>query len=283
MMLLPLRPSSLVSESSIDKVVWLPAEFGQAVACIFADGSFALWEETAQDGQELKWKLCVQFLRQSIRVLDLQFGTSGTRLKMVAAYSDGYVRVYELPDPLKLDIWQLQGEFLNMVDSITNFGKATCFSSCISWNPCRDESQPSSFVVGFSSDIPQLNSSKVWEFDDAHHRWLPVAELSLPGDNGDCVSTVAWAPNIGRPFEIIAIATGKGISVWNIGSNPDPDGRLSVERAAFLSAHGGGEVWQMVWDMSGMTLASTGADGVVRLWQSNLNGVWHEQASIVPT
>lgn len=35
--------------------------------------------------------------------------------------------------------------------------------------------------------------------------------------------------------------------------------------------------------MSGMTLASTGSDGVVRLWQSNLNGVWHQQASIQPT
>lgn len=32
--------------------------------------------------------------------------------------------------------------------------------------------------------------------------------------------------------------------------------------------------------MSGMTLASTGDDGVVRLWQSDLNGVWHEQAAL---
>lgn len=38
----------------------------------------------------------------------------------------------------------------------------------------------------------------------------------------------------------------------------------------------------MEWDMSGMTLATTGGDGVVRLWQSNLNGVWHEQAVLAP-
>jgi nucleoporin SEH1 len=30
--------------------------------------------------------------------------------------------------------------------------------------------------------------------------------------------------------------------------------------------------------MGGMTLASTGGDGMVKLWQANLNGVWHEQA-----
>ena len=44
-----------------------------------------------------------------------------------------------------------------------------------------------------------------------------------------------------------------------------------------------GQVWQMEWDMSGMTLATTGSDGKVRLWQSNLNGVWHEQAAFEPT
>ncbi|KAL9673802.1 hypothetical protein QQ045_030064 [Rhodiola kirilowii] len=51
--------TSKVSEVGIEKVVGVPAEFGQGVACYFADGSFALWEETAQEGQELKWKLCV--------------------------------------------------------------------------------------------------------------------------------------------------------------------------------------------------------------------------------
>ncbi|KAL9661970.1 hypothetical protein QQ045_026798 [Rhodiola kirilowii] len=89
---------------------------------------------------------------------------------------------------------------------VTNFGKATCLSSCISWNPCRDESQPSNFVVGFSSDIHQLihpsrldhPTMQVWEFDDAHHRWLPVAELASPEDNGDRITAVAWASNIGR-------------------------------------------------------------------------------------
>lgn len=35
--------------------------------------------------------------------------------------------------------------------------------------------------------------------------------------------------------------------------------------------------------MGGMTLASTGKDGMVRLWQSNLNGVWHQHAAFEPT
>ena len=36
-------------------------------------------------------------------------------------------------------------------------------------------------------------------------------------------------------------------------------------------------MWQLEWDMGGMTLASTGGDGMVKLWQANLDGVWHDK------
>ncbi|XP_008775572.2 protein SEH1 isoform X1 [Phoenix dactylifera] len=265
--------------SSIKNIVWLPPEFGDAIACISADASLSLWEEVEDDTQPLKWKMCKTFESSNAIVLDLQFGVYSTSLKMVAAYSDGHVKVYELLDPLELNKWQLQAEFQNVIDSVSRFGKPSCANVSIAWNPRRGESQQSSFVLGFNSDLPQFNSSKIWEFEEAHQRWLPVAELALPGDKGDRVHAVAWAPNIGRPYEVIAVATCKGIAIWHVGLNPESDGRLSKEKVALLSGHDG-EVWQLEWDMSGMTLASTGADGMVRLWQCNLNGVWHEQAAL---
>ncbi|XP_062074533.1 protein SEH1 [Humulus lupulus] len=273
---------SRVHDNGVVKVVWVPPEYGDAVACVCMDGTVSLWEEVVEDAQPLQWKLCKTFKSNSSQVLDIQFGISQSGLKMVAAYSDGHIKVYELLDPLELKNWQLQAEFQNVSDSVSTLGKASCVSASISWNPPRGESQESSFVLGFNSDTPQLNSSKVWEFDQAHQRWLPVAELALDGNKGDQVYSVAWAPNIGRPYEIIAVATHKGIGLWHLGLTPDTNGRLLVEQVALLSGHGG-EVWQMEWDMSGMTLATTGNDGVVRLWQSNLSGVWHEQATFEPT
>ncbi|KAL3498975.1 hypothetical protein ACH5RR_041707 [Cinchona calisaya] len=270
-----------VEETGILKVVWVPPEFGDAVACISSDGTLSLWEEIVED-DILLWNLCKRFDRSTSAVLDIQFGVFTTSLKLVAAYSDGQVKVFGLLDPLDLMNWQLQAEFQNVIESVSKSSKASCLSATVSWNPQRGEFQQLSFVLGFNSDILQLNSSKVWEFDQDHQRWLPVAELALPEDKGDQVFAVAWAPNIGRPYEVIAVATSKGISIWHIASNPDPSGRLSVERVALLSGHNG-EVWQMEWDMSGMTLATTGSDGVVKLWQSNLNGAWHEQALFEPT
>ncbi|XP_021754326.1 protein SEH1-like [Chenopodium quinoa] len=280
----PFSPSSSfqVHESSIVKVLWVPPEYGDAVACVLDDGTLSLWEEVAGDGQSLQWKICTKFLNKNARVLDIQFGGSSTCLKLVAAYSDGYVKVYELHNPLDLNTWQLQAEFQNVIDSVSKFAKASCLSASISWIPQKGESQQLSFVLGFNSDIPQLNSSKVWEFDQLHQRWFTVAELALPENRGDPVHAVAWAPNICRPYEIISVATQMGIAIWHVGLNPDVDGHLSVEKLALLSGHHG-EVWQTEWDMSGMTLATTGSDGVVRLWQSNLNGVWHEQAVLEPT
>ncbi|KAH0451292.1 hypothetical protein IEQ34_018591 [Dendrobium chrysotoxum] len=121
------------------------------------------------------------------------------------------------------------------------------------------------------------NVWQIWEFEEAHQRWLPVAELAFPADTDDRVHALAWAPNIGRPFEVIAVASCKGIAIWHVWLNSGTDGRLSTEKVVLLSGHDN-EIWQLEWDVSGMTLASTGGDGLVRLWQSNLNGVWQEQA-----
>ncbi|PKI35433.1 hypothetical protein CRG98_044176 [Punica granatum] len=272
------RSSSVkVREVGISKVVWVPPEYGDAVACIFEDGNFSIWEEVAEDSLSVQWKLCEFFKSSSSKVLDIQFGVSPTSLKMVAGYSDGSLKVFELTNPLELKNWQLQAEFQNVIDSVSTFGKASCLSASISWNPVRGEGQESSFVMGFNSDTPQLNSSKA-----SHQRWLPVAELALTEDRGDRVYSVAWAPNIGRPWELIAVATEKGITIWHLNLSPDADGRLPVERVALHSGQEG-EVWQMEWDMSGMTLATTGSDGAVKLWQSNLNGVWQGQATFLPT
>lgn len=270
-----------VHTNGISNVLWLPPEAGDAVACVCADGTFSIWEEVAEDYQTITWRRCFLLESTSCRLLDVQFRMFSESLKMITAYSDGHVKIYELLDPLDLDKWQLQSDFLNVIDSVSRFGNSDCLSASIGWKPrdAQPQLSPPSFVLGFNSDSRQLNSSKIWEFDDAHHRWIFVGELALPEDKGDAVNAVAWAPNIGRPYEIIAVASFKGIAIWHVGLSPGPDGKLSTKKVALLSGHDG-EVWQLDWDTSGMTLASTGDDGMVRLWQCNLNGVWHEQAAL---
>lgn len=42
-----------------------------------------------------------------------------------------------------------------------------------------------------------------------------------------------------RPYEIIAVATCKGIAIWHIGLSAESDGSLSTENVAVLSGHDG--------------------------------------------
>ncbi|EPS65749.1 hypothetical protein M569_09028, partial [Genlisea aurea] len=96
-------------ESSVSKIVWIPPEYGDAVACLGADGSLSLCEEfIAKAGDEPHWKICYRFNTKKSRILDLQFGDNRSHLKLVAAYSDGQIRIFQQVDSLELDKWQLQ-------------------------------------------------------------------------------------------------------------------------------------------------------------------------------
>ncbi|KAI8571048.1 hypothetical protein RHMOL_Rhmol01G0086800 [Rhododendron molle] len=99
-----------------------------------------------------------------------------------------------------------------------------------------------------------------WTHD--HQRWLSVAELALPEEKGDPIYAVAWAPNIGRPYEVITTGTHKQIPIWHLGLNPNLDGKLSTEK-----------VWKMEWNISGMTLATTGGDGVESTTVDEFKGI----------
>ncbi|KAM3349999.1 hypothetical protein ACQJBY_022676 [Aegilops geniculata] len=95
-------------EHAIVAVVWLPPDYGDAIACVCADGTLSLWEEIAEDDQLPIWRKCKVFEGGSSHILNVQFGLLLSSLKMVIAYSDGQVKVYELLDSLELDKWQLQ-------------------------------------------------------------------------------------------------------------------------------------------------------------------------------
>jgi hypothetical protein len=57
---------------------------------------------------------------------------------------------------------------------------------------------PSPWTGIYLYNILIWNDKQIWEFEEAHQRWLPLIELGSAEDKGDRVHAVAWAPNIGR-------------------------------------------------------------------------------------
>ncbi|KAI8571052.1 hypothetical protein RHMOL_Rhmol01G0086800 [Rhododendron molle] len=81
------------------------------------------------------------------------------------------------------------------------------------------------------------------------------------GNNASDDSYLGWIFFF-RPYEVITTGTHKQIPIWHLGLNPNLDGKLSTEK-----------VWKMEWNISGMTLATTGGDGVESTTVDEFKGI----------
>lgn len=261
------------------KVVWAPPEFGDMVVSCSTDGCVTLWEEVAEGDGDDTWRLCSHLEQSQTTVLDVQFGNCLSGLKLVTAGADGHVKIYETTNTLELKHWQLQAEFSSVPALKEGTGKVSCTAASISWRPPVDSIQRPVFVLGYCSSSQQVGPAKVWEFAEAYQRWQLLTELAEPNEKLEPVHHVSWAPNVGRPYELIAVSSGRAVSIWRLEFSSDSQGRISVSRVAHLQDHNS-EVWHLDWDMSGMTLATSGSDGNVRLWQASFGGQWQQQGIV---
>lgn len=262
------------------RVVWAPVEYGDVVASCSAEGGICVWEEVVADGEtEKTWRLIASLGNVHSSILDMQFGNSSSGIKLLVVSADGHARIYQTLDNLNLKQWQLQAELQNSRALMENSSKHLFVGASVCWRSATSTNQPPAFVFGCNSTSASLNVAKVWEFEQSHQRWFCVAELREADEEDKPVNHVSWAPNIGRPYEVIAVASGDGISIWQVNFMPTTHEKCSVQRITRLTGFEK-EVWQVEWDMSGMTLASSGSDNIVRLWQANLKGEWQQSAQI---
>ncbi|KAG0730162.1 Nucleoporin SEH1 [Chionoecetes opilio] len=104
------------------------------------------------------------------------------------------VRIYEAPDVMNLNQWSPQYE-INC--------KLQC--SCISWNPSPSRLHAPLIAVG--SDDPNPSSGPkvfIYEFSANTHKWNRVESLVSVTDP---VHDLAFAPNLGRSYHLLGIAT----------------------------------------------------------------------------
>jgi nucleoporin SEH1 len=216
-------------------------------------------------------------------VSDIAFGPRHVGLELAVASMDGTIRVYRAGNAADLTHWDLDDDFMAVRGGV----------SSVSW--CDSRFSPQMMVVGGAAPT----SVSVWAFSGVS-RWSQVCVL--PG-HMDAVHDVAWAPNAGRSFHLIASASRDGtVRLWHLtasGAAADDDDdagapgaasassssssasaagaggglRLESKLVAVLDEHKG-QVWRVRWNLTGTTLASTGDDGAVRLWNQSLTGEW---------
>jgi len=212
-------------------------------------------EQVGNKNSQRSWKKVGCLVDSRDAVQDVQFAPRHHGLKLASCSLDGRVRIYEAPDPMNLAVWHLLEEF--------EAAKKDCF--CLSWNSSPFD--PPMLVVASE------NSVKVWEYNQKFQKWQAVVELEGHEDN---VHDVAWAPNMGRTYHLIATACkDQYVRIYKLKPSANKPGSYDVQLVAKLGHHKA-EVWRVAWNVTGTMLASTGDDGTARLWKADFaKGEWH--------
>jgi WD40 repeat protein len=132
-------------------------------------------------------------------------------------------------------------------------------------------------MIAVGSDDTNVTAGRViiYEYSE-NRRWIKVETLASVTDP---VHDVAFAPNLGRSYHLLAIAS-KDVRIVVLKplqrdstTVPSAVPRFETRQLAQFDEHSG-TVWRVSWNITGTMLASTGGDGCVRLWKSNYLDVW---------
>ncbi|CAI2181963.1 16145_t:CDS:2 [Funneliformis geosporum] len=233
-------------ECSVLKVAWAHPEFGQVIASCSFDRSIRIWEEQEHEPKNSgkRWFEKARLVDSRGSVQDVEFAPNFWGLRLASIAADGVLRIYEALEVSNLAHWTLMDEVnvhLSRNSNTTTLKEAEG-SYCLSWCPSRYQSPM--IVIGCGKE----NNTKV--ILDGHQ---------------DLIHDVAWAPNMGRSYHLIATASkDHRVRIYKLLDNKDG---FAIELISELNHNT--EVWKVKWNVTGTILSSAGDDGKVRLWKAS--------------
>ncbi|XP_074058182.1 centrosomal protein of 192 kDa [Macrotis lagotis] len=255
---------------SVWRVTWAHPEFGQVLASCSFDRTAAVWEEiVGESNDKLRgqshWVKRTTLVDSRTSVTDVKFAPKHMGLMLATCSADGVVRIYEAPDVMNLSQWSLQHEISC---------KLSC--SCISWNPSSSRAHSPMIAVGSDDNSPNVSAKvQIYEYNENTRKYAKAESLMTVTDP---VHDISFAPNLGRSFHILAVAT-KDVRIFTLKpvrkeltSSGGPT-KFEIHIVAQFDNHNS-QVWRVSWNITGTVLASSGDDGCVRLWKANYMDNW---------
>uniref|UniRef100_H0ZGW0 SEH1 like nucleoporin n=2 Tax=Taeniopygia guttata TaxID=59729 RepID=H0ZGW0_TAEGU len=255
---------------SVWRVTWAHPEFGQVLASCSFDRTAAVWEEiVGESNDKLRgqshWVKRTTLVDSRTSVTDVKFAPKHMGLMLATCSADGVVRIYEAPDVMNLSQWSLQHEISC---------KLSC--SCISWNPSSSRAHSPMIAVGSDDNSPNILAKvQIYEYNENTRKYAKAEALMTVSDP---VHDIAFAPNLGRSFHILAVAT-KDVRIFTLKplrkelTSSGGLTKFEIHIVAQFDNHNS-QVWRVSWNITGTVLASSGDDGCVRLWKANYMDNW---------
>ncbi|XP_033848879.1 nucleoporin SEH1 isoform X2 [Acipenser ruthenus] len=254
---------------SVWRVTWAHPEFGQVLASCSFDRTAAVWEEIVGESNDKQrgqshWIKRTTLVDSRTSVTDVKFAPKHMGLMLTTCSADGVVRIYEAPDVMNLSQWSLQHEISC---------KLSC--SCISWNPSSSRTHSPMIAVGSDDNVNVGGKVQIYEYNENTRKYGKAETLATVTDP---VHDIAFAPNLGRSFHVLAVAT-KDVRIFKLlplrkelSSSSGPT-KFEIQTVAQFENHNS-QVWRVSWNITSTLLASSGDDGCVRLWKANYMDNW---------
>ncbi|RMC15602.1 hypothetical protein DUI87_07804 [Hirundo rustica rustica] len=241
---------------------------GRRMATCSSDQSVKVWDKSENGDWHCtaSWKVKRTTLVDSrTSVTDVKFAPKHMGLMLATCSADGVVRIYEAPDVMNLSQWSLQHEISC---------KLSC--SCISWNPSSSRAHSPMIAVGSDDNSPNILAKvQIYEYNENTRKYAKAEALMTVTDP---VHDIAFAPNLGRSFHILAVAT-KDVRIFTLKplrkelTSSGGLTKFEIHIVAQFDNHNS-QVWRVSWNITGTVLASSGDDGCVRLWKANYMDNW---------
>ncbi|KAI8823056.1 WD40-repeat-containing domain protein [Fimicolochytrium jonesii] len=270
-------------DSSVLRITWAHPEYGQVFATCSIDRTIRVWEEQDQEAKNggRRWAEKARLADSKGTVQDIKFAPTHLGLKFASCGADGIVRMYEAMDVMQLGHWTLMDDI-----EVVPGAKDPEGQMCLSWCPSRFQPQMLAVGHGFMLTHASPTTTQIYRLDP-HNKWLPHEVLT---GHTDVVTDVAWAPNVGRSYQLIATACkDKCVRIFKLveeggrgttgaagfatGFATKAARKFRVLTVATFSDHAA-EVWRVEWNVTGTVLSSSGDDGKVRLWKASFLDEW---------
>ena len=266
------------------------------------------------------WELVADLREARGATTLLDFAPPEHGLQLAAAGADGVVRFYAPENALALLGWELTNEAEALAPgaecAAMAWRRPTAADAARAGSSAGSSALPPALAVGLAwyddatDDRRQTSrcDARVLTYDEGSMRWRVSAVLFEAGAGAPPASALAWAPNADASpsgsAETVAAARGSEVemyrvALWNFNTSNAEGGddaygdRQSLDVTAPRSNASApsrlcatlshpGPVLDLDWNMVGTTLATSAADGVVRVWAANMQtGEWEARAQLV--
>ncbi|KAI6653796.1 Nucleoporin seh1-like isoform X2 [Oopsacas minuta] len=244
------------------RIDWAHPQFGQLLVTCSFDCCVSIWQENTRidsaGKHTLQWDKEITRLDSQSSVSDVRFAPHYYGLKFASCSYNGYVRIYEAKDIMRLNDWTLSHEFQSL-----NGASSICWS----------QSSLFHMLLAVGSDDPNAAAKHIgiYQLHVPSNKWRSILDEQTENVFRK-VNDISFANWMGRSYHSLAVG-GIGLYVVKIkplenSSSAESDFHYTFQHIPLREVDKQVvEVWRVHWNITGDMLIASTNERRVTIWK----------------